>query len=89
MQITNSILNLIESINTAFGVQVFCTVFVLLLYGIIMVYAFKSTTGIKFFPTGQLINILCYVHFVIFEISYCGSRTYNEVRLLKFQKIAC
>lgn len=79
MKNTNLILNLIESVNAAFGIQVFCIIFVLLLYGIIMVYAFKSTAGITLFPTGQLTNILCYVHFFLLEISYYGSTTHNEV----------
>lgn len=79
LKITSSILNLIELINAAFGAQIFSTIFVLLLFGIIMAYAFKSTTGITIFPTTRLVTILIYVHYVLLEISHYGAAIHNEV----------
>lgn len=79
LKITSYIRKLIESINVAFGIQVFCTIFVLLLFGIIMAYSFISTSGISIFPTVRLIIILIYVHIILVEISYYGSATHNEV----------
>jgi len=79
LKITSSILNLIELINVAFGVQVFCTIFILLLFGIIMTYAFKSTAEITIFPTIRLVTILIYIHYVLLEISYYGAAIHDEV----------
>ncbi|KAL7030151.1 hypothetical protein ACKWTF_006549 [Chironomus riparius] len=47
-----------------------------------MVYAFKTTSELANFPTYRLLGILCYVHFVLLEISYNGSATQNEINNL-------
>ncbi|XP_070491762.1 uncharacterized protein [Chironomus tepperi] len=82
LKITSFILKLIESINTAFGIQVFVTIFVLLLFGIIMAYSFISTSGVSIFPVVRLVTILVYLHYVFLEVSYYGSATYNELNNL-------
>ena len=79
LKITNFIHKLIESINKALGVQMFCTVFILLLFGILTAYSFISTSSKSIFPTSRLVTILIYLHLVLVEISYYGSATYNEV----------
>jgi len=79
LRITSFILKLIESINSSFGIQVFCTIFVLLLFGIIMAYSFISTSGVSIFPTFRLVTIMVYLHFVLLEISCYGSATHDEV----------
>jgi hypothetical protein len=79
LKIINVIIDLIKSMNRAFGLQVFGTILSLLIFGIIMAFSFLSTGDIKMFPIFRTICVLIYIHYVAFEISYYGHSTHQEV----------
>lgn len=82
LKITSQIYDLIKLVNKAFGIQIFCMIIVLLLFGIAMVYAFTSGSYIETAAYIRMILVLNYVHFAIIEISYYGHETFQEVCLI-------
>lgn len=73
------ILDLLNSINKAFGFQIFCTILILLFFGVITTFAFTVTASEKSFLNIRVVLIFIYVHFLTLETSYYGHCTYQEV----------
>ncbi|KAL7030142.1 hypothetical protein ACKWTF_006545 [Chironomus riparius] len=80
VKITSIILQIIKLVNKAFGIQLFCIVLVLLLFGVITVFSFITSADIEAFPMIRIILVLFYVHFVLYEIAYYGHSTYHEIK---------
>ena len=67
--------------NEAFGFQVFCTIQLLLMFGVINTFTFAPVIdGQYLFSITQIIEMQLYIHLVLFEISYYGYSTYQEVK---------
>jgi len=79
LKITSTILQVVKLVSKAFGVQLFCIVLILLLFGVITVFAFINTADLEAFPMIRIVMVLFYVHFVLYEIAYYGNSTYQEV----------
>lgn len=84
-KITRMITDLIECINKAFAIQVFLTVLLLMLFGIVMIFAFAHADNVLDLPIYRSFVLLLYMHIILFEASFYGSSIHKEVCLNYFK----
>ncbi|KAG5682926.1 hypothetical protein PVAND_012244 [Polypedilum vanderplanki] len=81
LKIPNRILKIIKSINKAFSIQVLATIFMLLLFGVILIFIFSvASDNIPVLDMSQTFLTVFYIHFESFQISLIGELTGYEIR---------
>ena len=79
LKISSTILQVVKLVSKSFGIQLFCIVLVLLLFGVITVFAFINTANLEAFPMIRIVMVLFYIHFILYEIAYYGHSTFHKV----------
>lgn len=77
--------SIIKSVNKSLSMQIMIIVFEIFIFGLVSIFSvtLSLARGVNKDFIADFLSSACYAHLVIFQISYFGAKTKNEVIFLK------